>query len=180
MQKNIPTRQQLARSNEEEIWSTIRALLRDSNCLKTQTAAAIVRDGKILSFGFNLCAPGSSSYGDALEACPRTLTKTGTGYELCSPIHAEVMACLNIRHERTSRELGRYAGHIQLPEKKILAAFTSQELEVLNGSSLWLVGHYWACDNCQDFLRVVGVADIRIDKLTGDATRGSYKRRKLT
>jgi len=35
---------------EEEIWNFLRILAKNSNCLKSQTASAVVKDNKIISF----------------------------------------------------------------------------------------------------------------------------------
>jgi deoxycytidylate deaminase len=169
-----------AKVAEGELWDTIRGALRNSTCLKTQTAAAIVKEGKILSMGSNLCAPSGQEYGERISFCPRMATKTGTGYELCSPVHAEVMACLNIRPNRSPAELGRFAGHLRLKESEILSAFTEGELRLLNGSTLYLVGHYWACENCEYVVRTVGAKEIKLDTITGEETKKAYEIKNLT
>ncbi len=172
----------IASVKEEAIWSEIRGVLRNSNCLKTQTAAAVVRDEKILSTGWNLCAPGGSDYGDRLDSCPRASITTGGSYELCSPVHAEVMSCLNIRRDRTLEEKANFAGHLKFDDIVIRSAFTEDELKLLGGSHLYLVGHYWACGNCVQFLGAVGIpeSNIKLDKITGESTRTSYMERKIT
>ena len=168
-----------AAGTEEGLWNTIRDALRDSTCLKTHTAAGIVKEDKLLSIGFNLCAPDSQGYGRLPSACPRMEITTGTGYELCSPIHAEVMSCLNIRPDRHPAELGKFAGHLSLGKDEILSAFTESELNLLNGSTLYLVGHYWACENCTYVAKTVGVSEIKLDAITSEETKKAYESRKL-
>ncbi len=164
---------------EKDIWNKIEKSLEDSNCLKTNTAAGLVKNDEIISLGNNLCSPEGSNYDDKISDCPRMNTKTGSNYELCSPVHAEVMTCLNIKPNRELSEIKKYAGHLELSEATILAAFTEDELKQLDGSTLYLMGHYWACDNCKRFLDTVGVYDIKFDKITGEKTKDKYLDRKL-
>lgn len=171
--------------NENEVWDRIRQQLLNSNCLKTQTSAAIVRympalnKCKILSIGSNSCAPKDCEYGSKLSFCPRAEIKTGTNYELCAPLHAERMACLNIRKDRDSKEILKFASHLQVSEDDILSAFNKEELENLNGASLYLVGHYWACEGCVYFLKTVGINDIKLDKVTADKTKENYSNKNI-
>jgi len=165
--------------SEDEIWDSIRGVLKSSNCLKTQLSAGIVKDGKIISVGFNLCAPNQHKYGEVLYDCPRMGVKTGTSYELCSGIHAEVMACLNIRPHRDSGEMGRFAAYKTVSYEEIRSAFTAKELDALAGSKLYLAGHYWICDSCSNFLKAVGIKDAVFDGITGERTRQSYLDKKL-
>ncbi|MGC8622848.1 MAG: hypothetical protein ACP5SJ_03770 [Candidatus Micrarchaeia archaeon] len=164
-------------ASDEEVWSLLRKELPKSNCLKTQTAAAIVKEMEIRSIGTNSCAPEGHKYGDKLEFCPRMSITTGEHYELCSPVHAEVMACLNIREGRTSNEIGKYASHLNPPKELIMSAFTPQEKEQLNGSYLYLLGHYWVCNNCKFFLGVVGIPEshIKLNKISADAVKNKYQ-----
>jgi len=149
------------------IWAVIRAAAIGSNCLKTKTGAGLVKDGRLFSTGFNICAPKPHNYGDILGSCPRLNIKTGTQYELCSPIHAEVMVCLNIRPGRIASTLAMYVSQEKLTYNTIRAAFTTQELQVLEGSELYLSGHYWVCGGCLSFLKAVGVKRVVFEDLTG-------------
>lgn len=162
------------------LWEDVRQELKKSNCLKTNTAAAVVKEMRVLSFGHNSCAPKGHKYSDKLHDCPREKIKTGTDYELCSPVHAEVTACLNIRKERNPDELGRYASHLELSDDGILSAFTAEELEQLRGSSLYLVGHYWVCKACLKFLNAVGISEIKFDDISGEETKSKYLDNGLT
>jgi len=165
---------------EEEIWSFLRILAQHSNCLKAQTSSVVVKDNKIISFGVNSCAPEKHKYGDKLDNCPRMKIKTGAYYELCSPIHSETMATLNIRPNRSSEEIGKFASHIRPSDLQVRAAFTDQELKRLNKATLYEVGHYWTCQNCEDFLKAVGIVKIKLDKVTGGEVRRSYETKNLT
>lgn len=149
---------------------------KNSTCVKTKTGAVIVKDGEIISRGFNLCAPDGVKYGENVSECPRMKIKTGANYELCSPIHAEVMAALNVRQGRAQEELAKFAGHLVPEEQEILAAFSPEELGKLNGAMLYLVGHYWACDSCVRFLGAVGIPkkNIMFDPITGNETKDRY------
>lgn len=159
------------------IFKDARAASKNSTCVKTQTGAVIVKDGKTVSFGFSLCAPDGAKYGDEISECPRMKIKTGANYELCNPVHAEVMTALNIRKGRPQAELARFAGHLNPGKEEILGAFSKDELAVLSGSELYLVGHYWACDNCVKFLGTVGIPkeNIKFDPITGSETKARYE-----
>lgn len=167
-------------SLDEVCFEAARFYLSLSTCLKTKTAATICKEGKIIAAGWNLCAPGQASYGDTLFECPRMQIKTGGEYQLCKPVHAEVMACLNVRPQRAPEELAPFAGHLAPAIEQVLAAFSATELALFSGATMYLVGHYWACDNCVRFSKIVGIADIRFDKITGEATKSLYETRKLT
>jgi dCMP deaminase len=63
-----------------------------SNCVRRNVGAVIVRNGRILSSGWNGV---SEMYSDCRAAgCPRCIQggKTGSGYELCVCLHAEQRA----------------------------------------------------------------------------------------
>lgn len=158
------------------IFKDARTASKNSTCVKTQTGAVIIKDGKTVSFGYNLCAPEGVKYGETVPECPRMKIKTGANYELCSPVHAEIMAALNIRKGREDEELGKFAGHLNFQTSEILGAFNVEELRILNGAELYLVGHYWACDNCVKFLAAVGIPkeNIKFDPITGSETKARY------
>lgn len=166
--------------SDEEVWSTLEKLLDSSTCVKTHTAAALVKDGKIIAVGYNMCAPEGQSYGDKLSVCPRAKITTGSNYELCAPMHAEVMACLNIRSGRNKEEISNYASHLKLSPEKILEAFSTPELERLNGSTLYLMGHYWACDGCRNFLKVIGITDIKLNSQSAAQVKATYVSKDIT
>ena len=165
--------------SEEQIWGSLRDALKRSNCLKTQVSAGLVKNGKIVSIGVNLCAPNPYKYGDRLDDCPRINVKTGTSYELCSGIHSEVIACLNVRAHRNSREIGGFAAYKTVSDTAIHSAFTAKELDVLRGAKLYLAGHYWVCDSCVNFLKAVGIIDIVFDSQSGEITKRFYTEKKL-
>ncbi len=159
---------------DEDFFAIGRLLLPRSTCLKTQTAALIVQDGVIVSYGYNMCCPQGQLYGMPVAHCPRVDTKTGTAYALCKPIHAEVVAVLNafgISHaERTS--LWHFPGHL-------VKLF--QYKDYFRGkATLYLLGHYWACEECVAFLKLIGITEIKFDDLSGNATLSTYARAGLT
>ena len=178
--------EELLLDSEEEVWKRIRQALSNSNCLKTHTAAGVVRYDstlnkyRILSIGSNSCAPEGHEYGDKLSVCPRANITTGTHYELCRPIHAERMACLNLSSKRDNKNIAKFASHLDVSENEIRSYFTAEELQKLNGASLYLVGHYWACDSCLYFLKTVGITDIKLDQLTADKTKENYLKLNIT
>ncbi len=177
--------QNLLVDTEENIKKCVRDYLANSNCLKTRTAAAIVRyepslnKYRILSIGCNSCAPAGCEYGQTLTMCPRSNVKTGTGYELCAPLHAERMACLNIKEGRDPKETRKFASHLQVSVEEILSAFSKEELEKLNGATLYLAGHYWACESCVYFLKTIGITEIKLDAMTAETTKQSYESKKI-
>lgn len=137
------------------------ARLQDSNCAKAKLGAVIVKDNVVLSTACNLCAPGGSSYADRRVHCLRMGVTSGTGYELCKGIHAEVIACLNIRSGRTIAKLAQFANYKKPTKKDILKAFTVQERTQLNNAIMYLAGHYYSCDGCKRFLKILGITDVR-------------------
>ncbi len=185
--------------NKSDLSRTVRDLLPQSNCLKNHTAAAVVipnsgdldSGGTIISTGTNSCAPlkrntdGSLGperfeYGERLSECPRSAIKTGTNYELCAPVHAEVHSILNAGHVQiNSLMLGEFAGHLKVSEERILSLFSEAELKRLEGAVLYLVGHYWACDNCVYVAKTVGITKIVLDDITAKEVRNTYEIRSL-
>ena len=146
-----------------------------STCLKTQTAVLIVdKDKNILSWGVNMCSPQEQLYGLPVTECPREKAQTGSSYALCKPIHAEFVACIK-------------AFGISVEDRKSLwhfPGFTKQLHEYegffkSKGAVLYLVGHYWACDECTEFAKSVGIEEIKFDDLSGDKTKESYRRQNL-
>ena len=108
----------------EKFFAIARECSQGSTCLKTKTGAIIIKNGQNISSGCNLCAPKGHNHGDSVSECPRMAIKTGTGYELCRPIHAEVMSCLNIRQNRNPEELAQFASHLEPTREQIINAFT--------------------------------------------------------
>lgn len=106
-------------------------MLANSGCTKQPTAAVIVKKGKILGKGVNA--------GKKVEVCPRVLRNcpTGTGYEFCKDVceqegHAEVMAIRNALSNHHD----------------------------LKGASLYLDGHWWACQECWDNIIQSGISKV--------------------
>ena len=144
---------------------------RYSTCLKTNTAALIVdRNHTILSWGVNMCCPQGQLYGLPVTECPRMDTQTGTSYALCMPLHAEIVACLNAFGIGTAdrKNLWHFPGFTK--RLREYAGFFKSR-----GSVLYLIGHYWACDECIDFLRSAGIDEIKFDDLSGGSTLKSYR-----
>ena len=170
---------------DDHYFAMARLASKNSTCAKTHTGAAIVKDGKLIARSCNLCSPEGKQYYKLVEKCPREGMKTGTGYELCKPVHAEVMACLNAKvmvsqHALTQEVLEKFAGHLKPSEEEILAAFTPEEMKVLNGAICYLAGHYWACENCINFLKAVGITDIRLAPTTAKETKEKYQAKGIT
>lgn len=172
-------------NEEEHFFAMARSASAASTCVKTHTGAVVVKNGELVSSLANLCSPEGNRYGEAVAKCPREGMKTGTGYELCKPVHAEVMACLALKvrcaHDGPTQELlEKFAGHLKPDEDEVRAAFTPEELAKLNGATLYLAGHYWACENCVSFLKAVGITDIRLDPTTAKETQDRYQAKGIT
>ena len=152
-----------------------RVLLQRSTCLKTQTAALIVVDKEIISWGVNMCCPQNQVYGLPVIECPRMNKETGTYYELCKPIHAEIVAAIN-------------AFGISHIDRKTLWHFPGFTIKLHNyagffkskNAKLYLLGHYWACQECIDFLKMIGITEIKFDDLSGGNTLHEYRTKDLT
>lgn len=158
--------------SDEDFFTIGRILAeRYSTCLKTNTASLIVADDKkILSWGVNMCCPQGQLYGLPVSECPRMEATTGTSYALCMPIHAEIVACLNAFGISTAdrKNLWHFAGFTRRL-REYEGFFKSK------GAVLYLVGHYWACEECTDFARSVGIEEIKFDDLSGGKTHEKYR-----
>lgn len=73
-----------------------RAVSARSTCLRRQYGAVIVKNGKIVSTGYNGSASGSPNCCDTGE-CVREINHIphGERYELCAAVHAEANAIIN-------------------------------------------------------------------------------------
>ena len=71
--------------------------------------------------------------------CPRGKMPTGTGYDLC------ISACGQIGHA----------------EKVALKAAAGHDL---NGAVLYLHGHYYICEDCQEAINLAGIKKVVIIK----------------
>lgn len=162
---------------DEDFFSIGRVLAqRHSTCLKTHTATLIVdREKNILSWGVNMCCPQGQLYGLPVQVCPRQDTQTGSAYALCMPIHAEIVACLNAFGISTAdrKNLWHFPGFSR--RLREYAGFFKHK-----GAVLYLVGHYWACEECVDFMRSLGIEQIKFDDLSGGSTLRRYRSQELT
>jgi len=77
-----------------------------------------------------IVAKSSNKCSPPNRICQRLQTKTGTNYDLCRSLHAEAL-CVK-----------------QMIEKDI------------RGGIAYLLGHYYACDDCQNKLKEVNVNEI--------------------
>jgi len=64
-----------------------------SHCIKNKVGAVIVKDGRIISTGYNGMLPGMHNC-ENLADCPRSDIKSGTQYEIGDCQHAETNAIL--------------------------------------------------------------------------------------
>ncbi len=103
-----------------------------STCLKIQTGAVVVKNGKVVGKGFNLCSPEGFNHGQKIKECKRMNLPSGVGYELCKPLHAEVAAVVDAGPKRSK------------------------------GATLYLSGHYYPCWNCEGQARLAGIVEIKV------------------
>lgn len=97
-------------------------------CLKQTVVALIYKHGQLLGAGSNMI------YNDGIVLCPREGMKTGEGYEKCKDIckqgfHAEIEACHN----------------------------AYENFRDISGSTLYLIGHTYACEDCISKMKVYGI-----------------------
>ena len=83
---------------------------------------------------------GSNHCDDAQVECPRRDLTTGSGYELCKNIckqryHAEEDCCIKAGKENTV------------------------------GNTLYMIGHYYRCDNCKKVMKEYGIKEVVFNKL---------------
>lgn len=103
----------------------------NSTCLKIQTGAVIVRNKKIIGKGANLCSPVGFNHGQKVQSCPRMNLPSGEKYELCKPIHAEIVAILDAGPKNCK------------------------------GAVMYFYGHYYACWHCESVAHLVGIKEIK-------------------
>lgn len=103
-----------------------------STCLKIKTAAVIVKGGKIVGRGYNLCSPEGFNHGKEVKKCLRMGVPSGTGYELCKSLHAEVVAVAD-------------AG-----------------IKNCQGAILYLSGHFYPCWHCESLAKITGIKEIKV------------------
>ena len=64
-----------------------------SHCLKNKVGSVIVKDGRIISMGFNGMLPGMKNCDNIID-CPRREVVSGTRYEIGDCQHAETNAII--------------------------------------------------------------------------------------
>lgn len=106
-----------------------------SSCLKIKTGAVIVKNGKVVGQGFNLCSPVGFRHGNPVERCLRLNTPTGTGYELCKGVHAEVVAIVDAGAKNCE------------------------------GATLFLSGHFYPCWHCESLAKIAGIKEIKVQDI---------------
>lgn len=152
-------------SKESLPFAVARSVRHRSNCLRLKVGAAIVKDGKILSCGWNSCSPEASARHKRPVRCLRMNVPPGIAFELCHVICAETAAILNIRKSRPGWQYGFYESHLDPSQELIDLLFTQEELALLRDSTLVLSGHRFACDHCQKFAKLAGIKEIVADEL---------------
>lgn len=128
-----------------------------SNCPDKQLGALLVKGGRIIGRGANLCAPPGATYESKISFCPRLKAKRGTQRKKCLGFHAEVFACLAATSKGiTPKDYARFAWHQFDGEKQgartrrvLQRRFTEAERERIRGAELYLVGVAWVYDACK-------------------------------
>lgn len=151
-----------------------RSLRWNANCQKAQIGAVIVKDGKIVSRGFNTCKPDGSSRDSPVKNCPRMSVSHEAGYEVCHIAHAEVSTMLNIRPDRPLEHYALCESHLVPTKELIELIFTKKELEILSGSTIIISGHYHVCGGCAAFAKLCGVKEMIIDELFSEIIKKYY------
>jgi dCMP deaminase len=79
-------------TDHEKLMASVNEVARKSNCVRRSVGAIIVRQGQIISTGWNGVSEAHLNCREA--GCPRCITggDTGSGYETCICIHAEQRA----------------------------------------------------------------------------------------
>ncbi len=146
----------------QQFFDEAQAGSRRSNCAKQKVGAVLVKDGRIISVGWNSCACGGCSRSAMIpsEKCARLNLPTGEGYELSRPVHAEVSAMLRIRLERSAADFERCITTVEPTEELVTELFTQEEQTLLKGATLYLSGHTYACDCCQQWTKLLGIENI--------------------
>jgi len=125
------------------------SLMARSTCAKLAIAALVIKDGRIIGRGFNMCAPDGTQYGERVDVCPRAALPSGTGYELCRPQHAERQAIGDA-----------------------VSAFGENACE---GATIIISGHYWACDGCREAIERAKIVCIEFDPHGADRAKKLYR-----
>lgn len=108
MDENIPMPKVPPKINPRPSWdeyfmNITREVAKRSTCMSAQFGAVIVKNGRIVSTGYNGAPRGAK---DSFEwgFCLRRHLKipSGTRYELCRSVHAEQNAIINAARESTS------------------------------------------------------------------------------
>lgn len=92
-----PSQKKTKRPSKEDYYLGIaEAVSRRSTCMRLQYGAVIVKDGKIISTGYNGAPVGEKNCCD-IGACKRTEmgVEHGEKYELCRSVHAEANAIIS-------------------------------------------------------------------------------------
>lgn len=152
-----------------------RSLGKKSNCPKAQNGVVIIKNGAVISEGWNSCEPQGYSRDIKITDCPRMNLPTSVGYEICHIVHGEVSAILNIRKNRPKEHYVLCESHITPTEKLVRQLFTEAELKLLCGATLILSGHYYACQNCEAFANLVGIKEITFDPFYAEKTKKFYR-----
>lgn len=121
------------KKTDEYFFDQVKKLAQEkSTCLKIKTAVLIVKNGKIIGQGWNMCSPEGFHHGKKVKECPRMKLPSGTGYNLCKSLHAEEMAILNTGPKRCK------------------------------GATMYLSGHFYACWHCESLAHLVGIKKVEV------------------
>ena len=133
-----------------------------SNCAKRKLGAVLVKNGTIIASGWNSCRCGGLSRSEEIPraTCQRLTSDSGQGYELSRPVHAEVATFLSVRSERAAEDFERCLATVEPTEALVAELFTPEERAALQGATLYLSGHTYACVFCKKWAELLGIAEI--------------------
>ncbi|HAI97996.1 TPA: hypothetical protein DCL30_00435 [Candidatus Peribacteria bacterium] len=147
------------------IFQEARRIARRSNCAKRRLGTVLVKNGVIISTGWNTCRCGGSPRNRKIkrEDCLRIHLHNGKGYELAQAVHAEVSAILHIRKRRRAVDYEQCITTV-VPTTTLIEKFlTEKERDLLRGATMYLSGHTYACDSCKQWCKLCGISDIIIE-----------------
>lgn len=144
-----------------------RSLCSRSNCAKRKLGVVLVKNGKIISRGWNTCRCSGVARETEVkkEECLRLTLHGGRGYELSHAVHAEVSALLNIRKGRSDDDFERCMATIEPTQVLVNELFTAEERATLNGATMYLSGHTYTCDGCKKWCELLGIQEIVIEEV---------------
>lgn len=134
--------------DEDKFFREAKKVSRTATCLKIKSGAVIVKGGKIVGRGATLCSPAGFNHGKKVKNCARMKLPSQAKYELCKPLHAELVTVLNTGVEKCQ------------------------------GATMYFYGHYYACWHCESVVHYAGIKEIKFQGDVGRIFYKNLERRK--